>query len=102
MTLGSCDCIVGGDGYVILVMVSRVGTVCRVDVEVGGFFFCQAEDGIRYLVRFRGLGDVYKRQVYSFSSTSRIRQRVRIDPFGCPADDSGMGAGGNCLSLIHI
>ena len=32
------------------------------------FFFCvlfffQAEDGIRYLVRSRGLGDVYKRQV---------------------------------------
>ena len=25
-------------------------------------FFCQAEDGIRYLVRSRGLGDVYKRQ----------------------------------------
>ena len=29
---------------------------------VVGFFF-QAEDGIRYLVRSRGLGDVYKRQV---------------------------------------
>ena len=27
------------------------------------FFFCQAEDGIRDLVRSRGLGDVYKRQV---------------------------------------
>ena len=25
-------------------------------------FFLQAEDGIRYLVRSRGLGDVYKRQ----------------------------------------
>ena len=31
---------------------------------VGGcfFFFFQAEDGIRDLVRSRGLGDVYKRQ----------------------------------------
>ena len=28
-----------------------------------GFFFFQAEDGIRDLVRSRGLGDVYKRQV---------------------------------------
>ena len=28
------------------------------------FFFCQAEDGIRDLVRSRGLGDVYKRQSY--------------------------------------
>ena len=25
--------------------------------------FCQAEDGIRALVRSRGLGDVYKRQI---------------------------------------
>ena len=29
---------------------------------VGIFFFFQAEDGIRDLVRSRGLGDVYKRQ----------------------------------------
>ena len=28
----------------------------------GGVFFFQAEDGIRDLVRSRGLGDVYKRQ----------------------------------------
>ena len=30
------------------------------------FFFFQAEDGIRYLVRSRGLGDVYKRQVVRY------------------------------------
>ena len=29
------------------------------------FFFFQAEDGIRDLVRSRGLGDVYKRQDYA-------------------------------------
>ena len=29
---------------------------------IGLVFFFQAEDGIRYLVRSRGLGDVYKRQ----------------------------------------
>ncbi len=28
------------------------------------FFFFQAEDGIRDLVRFRGLGDVYKEQFF--------------------------------------
>ena len=28
------------------------------------FFFFQAEDGIRDLVRSRGLGDVYKRQPF--------------------------------------
>ena len=27
------------------------------------YFFFQAEDGIRYLVRSRGLGDVYKRRI---------------------------------------
>ena len=32
--------------------------------EVVGLFFFQAEDGIRDLVRSRGLGDVYKRQGY--------------------------------------
>src|SRR5665811_2454310 len=31
------------------------------------FFFFQAEDGIRDLVRSRGLGDVYKRQVEDFT-----------------------------------
>ena len=31
------------------------------------FFFFQAEDGIRDLVRSRGLGDVYKRQSYKNS-----------------------------------
>ena len=35
------------------------------------FFFFQAEDGIRDLVRSRGLGDVYKRQdVYSAGGQS--------------------------------
>ena len=33
------------------------------------FFFFQAEDGIRDLVRSRGLGDVYKRQPYTTSGT---------------------------------
>ena len=41
-----------------------VSLVVSVVAVVGsGFFFFQAEDGIRDLVRSRGLGDVYKRQV---------------------------------------
>ena len=38
--------------------------MCRVDLlsSVTFCFFFQAEDGIRDLVRSRGLGDVYKRQ----------------------------------------
>ena len=33
-------------------------------------FFFQAEDGIRYLVRSRGLGDVYKRQTPAGATTA--------------------------------
>ena len=33
-------------------------------------FFFQAEDGIRYLVRSRGLGDVYKRQALGSHTAS--------------------------------
>ena len=33
-------------------------------------FFCQAEDGIRDLVRSRGLGDVYKRQNRNWSKVN--------------------------------
>ena len=37
--------------------------MCDASVVICGlFFFFQAEDGIRDLVRSRGLGDVYKRQ----------------------------------------
>ena len=41
-------------------------------------FFFQAEDGIRYLVRSRGLGDVYKRQVLAAA------RAVRQDPTWAP------------------
>ena len=45
------------------VCVVRCRVLYRVFVGVGVvFFFFQAEDGIRDLVRSRGLGDVYKRQ----------------------------------------
>ena len=37
--------------------------VCSLVLFVVIFFFFQAEDGIRDLVRSRGLGDVYKRQL---------------------------------------
>ena len=64
-------------------------------------FFFQAEDGIRDLVRSRGLGDVYKRQA-----------QVQKDPcsefdYSSPRDSCGLlGAlpapAGYQLSLIHI
>ena len=42
-------------------------------------FFFQAEDGIRYLVRSRGLGDVYKRQAGSHFAGRNIQDAVLID-----------------------
>ena len=49
-----------GSWYSIYIAASmQFGVIC--------FFFFQAEDGIRDLVRSRGLGDVYKRQSMSRS-----------------------------------
>ena len=42
------------------------------------FFFFQAEDGIRDLVRSRGLGDVYKRQVNVLRGFARTRQQHHL------------------------
>ena len=65
------------------------------------FFFFQAEDGIRDLVRSRGLGDVYKRQG---------RHRTELMLLNDAVDDNGRGwrqwnvVTGQALnlSLIHI
>ena len=64
-------------------------------------FFFQAEDGIRDLVRSRGLGDVYKRQVHEAVVIGIARRldpadralQVRPDAF----DEAQVA-----LSLIHI
>ena len=39
------------------------------------FFFFQAEDGIRYLVRSRGLGDVYKRQLLNNMGSNSLEPK---------------------------
>ena len=44
-------------------------------------FVCQAEDGIRDLVRSRGLGDVYKRQVRRGPQQDRHNERVDAHRF---------------------
>ena len=41
------------------------------------FLFFQAEDGIRDLVRSRGLGDVYKRQARALSQAPTRRKQAQ-------------------------
>ena len=41
-------------------------------------FFFQAEDGIRDLVRSRGLGDVYKRQIIKFQVPVKTNVTLKI------------------------
>ena len=65
-------------------------------------FFVQAEDGIRDLVRSRGLGDVYKRQLYALApempemaalfNQGRLAIQLNVGPLVVPLT----------LSLIHI
>ena len=61
-------------------------------------FFFQAEDGIRDLVRSRGLGDVYKRQPRASDleiGGKQVSYRVLATGFGSGRE---MGAGiGTCL-----
>ena len=49
-------------------------------------FFFQAEDGIRDLVRSRGLGDVYKRQTKWFSQRTQGVELTTLFLVSC--DDS--------------
>ena len=67
-------------------MYVRVGLNSNVDGSI--FFFFQAEDGIRDLVRSRRLGDVYKRQPYGTFDALRVmttigeRDSIYIDSLG--------------------
>ena len=47
----------------VLVSCSLTGVYALLLLLLCVCVFFQAEDGIRYLVRSRGLGDVYKRQI---------------------------------------
>ena len=65
------------------------------------FFFFQAEDGIRDLVRSRGLGDVYKRQG---AARRRIAQTENDQSRRQRQGKTGQDLADNVhsLSLIHI
>ena len=69
---------------------------------VVGFFFFQAEDGIRDLVRSRGLGDVYKRQaLYGLSRFSRPVPCVRALVDAAIANSTGVHSTGP-VSYTHL
>mgnify|MGYP003381502747 CR=1 FL=1 len=67
---------------------------------VDGFFF-QAEDGIRDLVRSRGLGDVYKRQEVDGLDV-RALDLPRDLVTGATRGDTASLSTRLLLSLIHI
>ena len=65
-------------------------------------FFFQAEDGIRDLVRSRGLGDVYKRQSVRCSATGLRHHKYKADDEGVATRHPKNHCDGAGLSLIHI
>ena len=66
------------------------------------FFFFQAEDGIRDLVRSRGLGDVYKRQRHDRENCERDDRENESEGRPHFAPPFVAAALGLLLSLIHI
>ena len=84
-------------------MVIRCVLMCvgkrNVDVV---FFFFQAEDGIRDLVRSRGLGDVYKRQVHLRPGPGACGALPR-EPEGLPGSTCRAGRErGGPVSYTHL
>ena len=65
-------------------------------------FFFQAEDGIRDLVRSRGLGDVYKRQVLHLSLPALTLTHLRHVSFDASHLVPVLMPWLLFLSLIHI
>ena len=76
----------------------RVGS----DIVVCGCFFFQAEDGIRDLVRSRGLGDVYKRQPRDGAGDHSRRHERGPAQRDCDAWPRAAARLAVDLSLIHI
>ena len=75
-------------------------------------FFFQAEDGIRDLVRSRGLGDVYKRQSLGGLSKTTADvvmvldavgyDRIIVETVGVGQAEVEVARTAHTLSLIHI
>ena len=66
------------------------------------FFFFQAEDGIRDLVRSRGLGDVYKRQGLDRMFLATLSQAYQEEKLEDGTSRVVLKIPAFLLSLIHI
>ena len=66
------------------------------------FFFFQAEDGIRDLVRSRGLGDVYKRQSQGFAVLEQVLAALREAETLVVADAKRGDIGSTTVSYTHL
>ena len=65
-------------------------------------FFFQAEDGMRDLVRSRGLGDVYKRQPLGCNHVDAGFRCVRGAPVGQVGHRHGVGLRLGAVSYTHL
>ena len=65
-------------------------------------FFFQAEDGIRDLVRSRGLGDVYKRQEQQSVATQQIASDIENVAKVTKESSSGAHESAKAVSYTHL
>ena len=75
--------------------------MCLVVVVVFIFFF-QAEDGIRDLVRSRGLGDVYKRQLRCFDQVCQRPARSAVGDYYAAVGRNALANGDAPVSYTHL
>ena len=68
----------------------------------GMFFFFQAEDGIRDLVRSRGLGDVYKRQDLTQAQRDKVMARYRTKNLDVLVATDVAARGIDAVSYTHL
>ena len=82
---------------VLVAQVDVCALIAMLLVEFSSFFFFQAEDGIRDLVRSRGLGDVYKRQAIEHAAVETERNL----PAQCARGEAHLPTLTGCRSDRH-
>ena len=78
-------CLLNDDRFIFLILYSSYIYNTFIRTFLCSIFFFQAEDGIRDLVRSRGLGDVYKRQSWNLPWVGRfLAAAVLVSWWGIP------------------